>query len=282
MAQNVKGRYEGRAALELLDDGRIARLLEAYAYIDCFDQRWDVPALAQVDGASIPRALWTLIGGPFEGRYRNASIIHDWFCDRRTRPWQRVHRMFYEAMLTSGVSATKARILYTGVFLGGPRWSQTVIDNNQLADGISGANKAELSRAMAEKLDLTAPQTSALLDLLATTAVKETKTTGEFTIPGIGKLVKAEQKARMGRNPQTGEAIKIKSKTAVKFRVSRAALDSVNTPAKPIGKAARPASYRYEFKPDDLDTIQAIAKQTDDLAEIERLVDQQLKGRKRR
>ena len=54
-----------------------------------------------------------------------------------------------------------------------------------------------------------------------------TKKNGEFTIPGIGKLVKAERKARLGRNPQTGETIKIKAKTVVKFRVAKAAKDTM-------------------------------------------------------
>ena len=95
-----------------------------------------------------------------------------------------------------------------------------------------GITKTQLVRAMAEKLELTNKQTSAFLELLVETAVKETKKNGEFTVPGIGKLVKAERKARMGRNPQTGEAIKIKAKTVVKFRVAKVAKDSIAPPKK--------------------------------------------------
>lgn len=90
-----------------------------------------------------------------------------------------------------------------------------------------GMTKTALVRAMAEKLELTNKQSSAFFDTLAETAVKETKKNGEFTIPGLGKLVKAERKARLGRNPQTGETIKIKAKTVVKFRVAKAAKDSI-------------------------------------------------------
>ena len=68
-----------------------------------------------------------------------------------------------------------------------------------------GMTKTALVRHMAEKLEITNKQAAAGLELLAETAVKETKKNGEFTIPGIGKLVKAERKARLGRNPQTGE-----------------------------------------------------------------------------
>src|ERR1700758_2828800 len=90
-----------------------------------------------------------------------------------------------------------------------------------------GMTKTALVRHMAEKLEITNKQAAAGLELLAETAVKETKKNGEFTIPGIGKLVKAERKARLGRNPQTGETIKIKAKTVVKFRVAKVAKDTI-------------------------------------------------------
>jgi DNA-binding protein HU-beta len=95
-----------------------------------------------------------------------------------------------------------------------------------------GMTKTALVRAMAEKLDIPNKQAAAGLEMLAELAVKETKKNGEFTIPGIGKLVKAERKARLGRNPQTGEPIKIKAKTVVKFRVAKAAKDAIAPPRK--------------------------------------------------
>ena len=87
--------------------------------------------------------------------------------------------------------------------------------------------KTALVRQLAEKLELTNKQSAAFLDLLADTAIKETKKSGVFVIPGLGRLVKAERKARLGRNPQTGEQIKIKAKTVVKFRVAKAAKDAI-------------------------------------------------------
>jgi DNA-binding protein HU-beta len=92
--------------------------------------------------------------------------------------------------------------------------------------------KTALVRQLAEKLELTNKQSAAYLDLLADTAIKETKKNGVFVIPGLGRLVKAERKARMGRNPQTGEQIKIKAKTVVKFRVAKSAKDSIAPPKK--------------------------------------------------
>ena len=91
--------------------------------------------------------------------------------------------------------------------------------------------KTEWIRFAAEKLELTNKQSAAFTELLAATAIQETKKNGEFTIPGIGKLVKAQRAARLGRNPATGESIKIKAKTTVKFRVAKAAKD-VTAPVK--------------------------------------------------
>ncbi|HUK52273.1 MAG TPA: HU family DNA-binding protein [Candidatus Binatia bacterium] len=91
----------------------------------------------------------------------------------------------------------------------------------------TGLTKTALTRHLAEKLELTNKQSGAFLDLLAETAIKETKKNGVFVIPGIGRLVKAERKARIGRNPQTGEAIKIKAKTVVKIFAVKAFKDAV-------------------------------------------------------
>ena len=96
----------------------------------------------------------------------------------------------------------------------------------------AGMTKTALTRQIAEKLEMTNKQAASFLDLLAETAIKETKKNGVFIIPGIGRLVKAERKARMGRNPQTGQAIKIKAKTVVKFRVAKSAKDTIAPPKK--------------------------------------------------
>ena len=95
-----------------------------------------MPAGAVVDGASIPKVLWPVVGGPFEGKYRDASIIHDWYCDKRTRTWQATHRVFYDAMLVSGVRAKRAKAMYFAVRWAGPRWEERVTINTNLDAGI--------------------------------------------------------------------------------------------------------------------------------------------------
>src|SRR5207253_9141716 len=107
-------------------------------------------------------------------------------------------------------------------------FSQTTQGEENMA---SGMTKTQLVRSMAEKMEVNNKQAAAFLELLADTAVKETKKNGVFVIPGLGRLVKAHRKARLGRNPQTGEEIKIKAKTVVKFRVAKAANDAI-APAK--------------------------------------------------
>lgn len=91
--------------------------------------------------------------------------------------------------------------------------------------------KAQVIREVAEQMDVSRKQIGAFFDLLLETATTQTRKTGEFTIPGLGKLVKAQRAARMGRNPASGESIKIAAKTTVKFRISKAAKDAV-VPAK--------------------------------------------------
>ena len=85
--------------------------------------------------------------------------------------------------------------------------------------------KSQIADHLAGKSGLTKKTATEVLDNLALLAYKEAK--NAFTLPGIGKLVLSHRKARVGRNPQTGEPIKIPAKKVVKFRVAKAAKDSI-------------------------------------------------------
>ena len=87
--------------------------------------------------------------------------------------------------------------------------------------------KSELSSHIADKAGITKKAANDIIDELANVAYKETKKNGQFTFPGVGKLVVDKRKARTGRNPATGESIKIPAKKVVKFRVAKAAKDSI-------------------------------------------------------
>lgn len=86
--------------------------------------------------------------------------------------------------------------------------------------------KSALMKQLAESSGLPRTAVVGLLDELAKTAYKEAKKNG-FVVPGIGKLVVVQRKARMGRNPQTGEPIKIAARKALKFRIAKVAKDAV-------------------------------------------------------
>jgi DNA-binding protein HU-beta len=80
---------------------------------------------------------------------------------------------------------------------------------------------------MSGKLELTKKQVAAFMDELQALAVKEAKKSGAFVIPGIGKVVLSNRKARMGRNPQTGEPIKIAAKRVVRIRAVKVLKDAI-------------------------------------------------------
>jgi DNA-binding protein HU-beta len=100
--------------------------------------------------------------------------------------------------------------------------------------------KSAIASTLAEKVDITKKQASLFLEELANLAYKEAK--NGFTIPGLGKLVLVNRKARMGRNPATGEAIKIPAKKVVKFRVAKACKDSI------LGASAKKTTKKKKKK----------------------------------
>ncbi|MEM9776391.1 MAG: DUF1353 domain-containing protein [Chloroflexota bacterium] len=103
---------------------------EDFVYVDSIGKKWVAPAGTITDGASIPQVFLSATGERLDGDYIDAAVIHDAYCQSdnlhldtyQQEPWQYVHYVFYEALLTSGVPEQKAQIMYTAVYLGGPRW----------------------------------------------------------------------------------------------------------------------------------------------------------------
>ncbi len=87
--------------------------------------------------------------------------------------------------------------------------------------------KSQIIATLAEKNDLTKKQVAAFLESFIELAYKETKKNKKFAIPGLGILKLIKRKARMGRNPATGEQIKIAAKTAVRMTISKVAKDAI-------------------------------------------------------
>ena len=87
--------------------------------------------------------------------------------------------------------------------------------------------QTQLVRSLAESVEVPNKTARTFLDNLSALAINEVKKNGVFVVPGLGRLVRVDRKARMGRNPATGEAIKIPAKTVVKARIAKQLKDAV-------------------------------------------------------
>ena len=120
------GYYSGAPITRWDPDGRTMTLLNELRYTDPKGHVWVAPRGSVVDGASIPQPLWSFMGGPFEGRYRNGSVLHDVAYAEHDRPWQDCDRMFYNAMRCSGVGAVEAKTMYYALYRFGRHWRFSV------------------------------------------------------------------------------------------------------------------------------------------------------------
>ncbi|MGB7324608.1 MAG: DUF1353 domain-containing protein [Rubripirellula sp.] len=132
------GHFEGDIVATWAENGRDMVLRDTFRYVDSANREWIAPAGSVVNGASIPAAFWSVIGGPFEGKYRNASVVHDVGCDEMRQSWEDVHKMFYDACRCGGVDDSKAKMMYYAVYHFGPRWepiTATVVQNVDAGNG---------------------------------------------------------------------------------------------------------------------------------------------------
>ncbi len=130
------GQFSGQPQTIWLTDtanaDRKMQVVEDFWFIDPPGREWRTPAQYEVDGASIPRALWTVVGSPYTGDYRRASIVHDKACDdagKNVSERRRADRMFFHACRAGGCSTAEAMLLYVGVRIGAhtddvPAWGE--------------------------------------------------------------------------------------------------------------------------------------------------------------
>ena len=114
--------FSNTVKVEWLIDSRKMKLLEDVIFTDSNGVSWSAKAGSIIDGASIPRFFWRFIGSPFVGRYRRPSVIHDVYCESKSRPHKQVHECFREMMLADGVPVPKARTMYYAIRAAGPKW----------------------------------------------------------------------------------------------------------------------------------------------------------------
>ena len=128
-------------------------LEEDFVFIDSFGKEWVAPAGTRTDGASIPQAFLSVVGDKFNPAFLDAAVVHDAYCGSenaggpsyQAASWQYVHYMFYEALLTSGVPEEKAKIMFTAVYMGGPRWGEDADQN------ILGRSNGELTTVVTDE-----------------------------------------------------------------------------------------------------------------------------------
>lgn len=135
------GSFSGNPKTEWLSDkggDRDMRMLEAFWYIDPDGRRWDAPAGTVVNGASIPRTLWSTVGSPYTGDYRRAAVVHDAAVGQEGVLRADADAMFYFACLAGGCSTVQAKMLYAGVRIGAWAAANQVLSLDaaaQLPDG---------------------------------------------------------------------------------------------------------------------------------------------------
>jgi hypothetical protein len=98
-------------------------LLAPFAFKDSTAFTWQASKGDLVNGASIPELVWSkIVGTPFIGDYRRASVVHDVACKKHIRSSKQAHHMFYEAMLEDGTDPRRALLFYMAVRVFGPKW----------------------------------------------------------------------------------------------------------------------------------------------------------------
>lgn len=130
MTAHFEGEADVRWIVESSDDRKM-KLLADFAFVDSTGYRWVAKKNDVIDGASIPEIVWSqIVGTPYVGDYRRASVVHDVACDEKIRTSKDAHRMFYEAMIADGTSEPKAMLFYMAVRLFGPQWEDEIGPSN--------------------------------------------------------------------------------------------------------------------------------------------------------
>jgi hypothetical protein len=184
------GSFSGKPKAQWLTEPNVPdrkmRLLADFWFTDPAGKKWLTPKDYVVDGASIPRALWTLVGSPYTGDYRRASIVHDKACDDAVDDQaarRAADRMFYHACRAGGCSIEEATLLYIGVRIGGvwplvSPWSVMVAPEVPHIDKHPTDQRIEADFRMIANEVLSGPQTDDPAEIEARTDRAISSTTG--------------------------------------------------------------------------------------------------------
>jgi hypothetical protein len=119
------------------DQQGLCTLKNDLRYTDPKGLVWQAAAGLKTDGASIPPVFQPIVGAAFKEQFIKAAVIHDHYCIRQVRTWMQTHRVFYDALLESGVPKVKAKLMYYAVLLGGPKWADLMPGKNCVGNCIN-------------------------------------------------------------------------------------------------------------------------------------------------
>jgi len=176
LGESYFGRFIGKFVAEFSEDdgGRKVTLKEPYSFVDPAGLEWDVPDGYKTDGASVPAALWAFYP-PFTGNYRSAAVIHDYYCDTKSRGWQDTHKVFYFAMRAAHVDEKTAKIMYGAVYLFGPRWGPGTAPGQRAAPVKATQEQQEkVVKGLQDLVDKDNPDLDSLLAEAKRMSAKET------------------------------------------------------------------------------------------------------------
>ena len=150
-------RFIGTFVVTPLPDGRKIKLVQPLTYVDGQGGEWPVPAGFVSDGATVPRFAWSFFP-PLSGKYRIAAVVHDYYCQQRNRPWLQVHRVFFDAMRTSGVDIVTAKIMYAAVVSFGPRWDKDGNRTRAAGTQLSQTEQKQRLQLLSEWIKISSPE----------------------------------------------------------------------------------------------------------------------------
>lgn len=115
--------FSGNLAISVNEEKYMAITIGDFEFVDSNGVTWRVPKGTISDASSVPRALWSVVGPPLTSDYTIPTVLLDYFTSLRKHPPEQVHRMFFDALVATGMSKEKATMFYKAVSLFGPRWA---------------------------------------------------------------------------------------------------------------------------------------------------------------
>lgn len=188
---------------------------------------WIAPSGVEVDGASIPQPFWSLIGGPFEGAYINASVIHDHYCRTKQRTAHDTHRNFYYGMRASQVPDWKAKLMHWAVSTFGPSWKlEKRVTMKQTCSSLDALRTTCTSSPVTEVVMVEIPAADLSDPIVLAAAVSKANAVARTLLTSNGKILDVTV------NGQVTASFEGVEKSANAYRQVFASKEFVSSPAR--------------------------------------------------